>query len=123
MECCQGYALIPLDEELPFRQAMRQGRGLEGQVGLLVVGVTSWPGQRPLQAREVTELIAGLGIGKHQLTRDVLTSYHHDLRRVSALRYGEWTPRIPDVRQDAISTRRKGCRIVSGGISGNLGYL
>ena len=37
MECCQGNALITLDEELPFGQAMRQGRGLEGEVGLLIV--------------------------------------------------------------------------------------
>jgi hypothetical protein len=41
---------------------MRQGRGLEGEVGLLIVGVACWPGQRRLQAREVTELVAGLGI-------------------------------------------------------------
>ncbi len=63
MECCQGYALIPLDEELPFGQAMRQGRGLEGEVGLLIVGEARWPGQRRLQAEDVTELVAGLGIG------------------------------------------------------------
>ncbi len=63
MECCQGYALIPFDEKLPLGQAMRSGRGLEGEVGLLIVGIACWPRQRRLQAREVTELVAGPGIG------------------------------------------------------------
>lgn len=63
MECGQGYALIPLDEELPFGYAVRQGRSFEAEVGVLIVGVACWPRQRRLQAGEVTELVAGLGIG------------------------------------------------------------
>ena len=63
MECGQGYALIPLEEELAFGYAVRQGRSVEAEVGMLVVGVACWPGQRRLQAEEVTELVAGLGIG------------------------------------------------------------
>jgi hypothetical protein len=39
---------------------MRQGRGLEREIGLLIVGVACWPGQGRLQAGEVTELVAGL---------------------------------------------------------------
>ena len=42
---------------------MRQGRRLEGKVGVLILGVACWPGQRRLQAREVTELVAGLSLG------------------------------------------------------------
>ena len=42
---------------------MRQGRGLEGEVGLVVVGVACWPSQRRVQAGEIAELVAGLGIG------------------------------------------------------------
>jgi hypothetical protein len=63
MECGQGYALIPLDEELAFGYPVRQGRSLEAEIGMLIVGVACWPGQRSLQAGEVAELVAGLGIG------------------------------------------------------------
>jgi len=42
---------------------MHQSRGLERDVGLLIVGVACCPGQRRLQARKVTELVAGLRIG------------------------------------------------------------
>ena len=42
---------------------MRQRRSLEGEVGALIVGVGCWPGQRRLQPGDVTELVAGLGIG------------------------------------------------------------
>jgi hypothetical protein len=42
---------------------MRQSRGLEREVGLLIVGVACWPGERRLQAGEVTELVARLCIG------------------------------------------------------------
>jgi len=63
MHCGQGNALIPLDEELPFGQAVCQGRCLEAEVGMLIVGVACWPCQRRLQAGDVAELVAGLGIG------------------------------------------------------------
>ena len=63
MECGQSYALIPLNEKLPFGYGVRQRRSLEAEVGVLIVGAACWPRQRRLQRGEVTELVAGLGIG------------------------------------------------------------
>src|ERR1700687_400840 len=42
---------------------MSQSRGLEAEVGMLIVRVACRAGQRRLQAGDVTELVAGLGIG------------------------------------------------------------
>lgn len=58
MDCGQGHALVPLDEELAFGDAVRQWRRLDAEVGMLIVGVACWPRQRRLQAGEVTELVA-----------------------------------------------------------------
>jgi hypothetical protein len=38
-----------------------EDRGLNGEVGVLVVAVVAWPLERAFQARKVAELVTGLG--------------------------------------------------------------
>jgi len=46
MHCGQCHALVAFDEELPFRYAVGESSGLQGQIRVLVVSVARWPDKR-----------------------------------------------------------------------------